>query len=136
MPSTFEFCLPTKSTAVPDGPDWLHEIKYDGYRLRLERDDKRVRLITRGGYNWADRYPWIVEAALKNRHRIQTGPDSRPGFCQRVWTMAPISGSTFAKDGCRRSLAGRFGISTVSAKLLQVRQGTLTGVKSEGSTMK
>ena len=26
-----------------------------------------MRLITRGGYNWADRYPWIVEAALKNR---------------------------------------------------------------------
>jgi bifunctional non-homologous end joining protein LigD len=28
-----------------------------------------VRLITRGGYNWTDRYPWIVEAALKNRRR-------------------------------------------------------------------
>jgi bifunctional non-homologous end joining protein LigD len=45
------------------------EVKYDGYRLRLERDDDRVRLITRGGYNWTDRYPWIVESALKNRHR-------------------------------------------------------------------
>jgi len=44
-------------------------VKYDGYRLRLERDGDRVRLITRGGYNWTDRYPWIVEAALKNRHR-------------------------------------------------------------------
>jgi hypothetical protein len=39
----------------------LHRI----YRLRLERDGDRVRLITRGGYNWSDRYPWIVEAALK-----------------------------------------------------------------------
>lgn len=65
----FDFCLPSKATAVPTGPDWLHEIKYDGYRLRLERDGDRVRLITRGGYNWADRYPWIVEAARKNRHR-------------------------------------------------------------------
>jgi len=67
MPSTFEFCLPTKSDAVPNGPDWLHEVKYDGYRLRLERDSDRVRLITRGGYNWTDRYPWIVDTALKNR---------------------------------------------------------------------
>jgi ATP-dependent DNA ligase len=50
-----------------NGPDWLHEIKYDGYRLRLERDGKGVRLITRGGYNFADRYPWIVEAARKIR---------------------------------------------------------------------
>ena len=35
------------------------------YRLFVERDGDRVRLITRGGYNWSDRYPWIVEAALK-----------------------------------------------------------------------
>jgi bifunctional non-homologous end joining protein LigD len=33
MRSTFDFCLPTKSSSVPDGPDWLREIKYDGYRL-------------------------------------------------------------------------------------------------------
>jgi ATP-dependent DNA ligase len=31
-------------------PDWLHEIKYDGYRLRVERNGDRVRLIMRGGY--------------------------------------------------------------------------------------
>jgi bifunctional non-homologous end joining protein LigD len=40
MPSTFDFCIPTRSTSVPDTPDWLHEIKY---RLRLERDGDRVR---------------------------------------------------------------------------------------------
>jgi len=38
----FEFCLPTKSTIVPGTPDWLHEVKYDGYRLRLKRDGDRV----------------------------------------------------------------------------------------------
>jgi len=66
---TFDFCIPTRATIVPESPDWLHEIKYDGYRLRLERDGDRVRLITRGSYNWTSRYPWIVEAARKNRHR-------------------------------------------------------------------
>jgi len=65
----FEFCIPTRATIVPTGPDWLHEIKYDGYRFRLEREGKGVRLMTRGGYNFADRYPWIVEAALKNRYK-------------------------------------------------------------------
>jgi ATP-dependent DNA ligase len=50
MPSTFDFCHPTRATTVPHTPDWLHEIKYDGYRLRLERDGDRVRLITKGGY--------------------------------------------------------------------------------------
>jgi ATP-dependent DNA ligase len=43
----------------------LHRI----YRLRVERDGDRVRLITRGGYDWSKRYPWIVESALKNRYK-------------------------------------------------------------------
>jgi bifunctional non-homologous end joining protein LigD len=88
MPSTFDFCIPIRATAVPDTPDWLHEIKYDGYRLRLERDGNRVRLITKGGYNWTSRYPWIVEAALKNRHKqfvidgeaVVLGVDGVAGF--------------------------------------------------------
>ena len=67
MLKAFDFCIPTRGTKVPDRPDWLHEIKYDGYRLRVERNGDRVRLITRNGYDWANRYPWIVEAALKNR---------------------------------------------------------------------
>jgi bifunctional non-homologous end joining protein LigD len=41
---------------------------HDGYRLRIERDGDRVRLITRGGYNWSKRSPWIVESALKIRY--------------------------------------------------------------------
>jgi bifunctional non-homologous end joining protein LigD len=53
--------------AVPAGKEWFHEIKFDGYRLRVERDGDRVRLITRGGYDWTKRFPWIAEAALRNR---------------------------------------------------------------------
>jgi hypothetical protein len=61
--------LPLTWTKVPASPEWLHETKYDGYRLRLERDGDGERLITRGGYNWTDRYPWIVEAARKIRQK-------------------------------------------------------------------
>jgi hypothetical protein len=43
--------------------------EYDSYRLRLERNADRVRLITKGGYDWTKRYPRIVESALKNRHK-------------------------------------------------------------------
>ena len=67
MFNAFEFCLPSTGTKVPAGPDWLHEIKYDGYRIRVERDRDRIRLITRSGYDWTSRFPWIGEAALKNR---------------------------------------------------------------------
>jgi bifunctional non-homologous end joining protein LigD len=51
MSKAFEFCIPTGGTQVPSGPEWLHEIKYDGYRLRVERNDDRVRLFTKGGYD-------------------------------------------------------------------------------------
>jgi ATP-dependent DNA ligase len=51
-------CLPTRATVVPSGPDWLHEIKYDGYRVIVQRDGDRVRLS--GGYDWSSRYSWIV----------------------------------------------------------------------------
>ena len=70
MPSRpFEPCIPTSATKVPAGRDWIHEIeiKMDGYRLIVQRDGKRVRLFTRNGHDWTDRYPLIVEAALKNR---------------------------------------------------------------------
>jgi bifunctional non-homologous end joining protein LigD len=63
----FEPCIPTRGTKVPAGPEWVHEIKHDGYRLIVQREGKRVRLFTRNSYDWTDRYPLIVEAALRNR---------------------------------------------------------------------
>jgi len=69
MFKAFEFCLPTNAAKVPACSEWLHEIKHDGFRIRVERDGDRVRLSTRGGYNWTNRYPWIVEAARKLRQK-------------------------------------------------------------------
>ncbi|MCC8977199.1 RNA ligase family protein, partial [Bradyrhizobium brasilense] len=63
----FEPCIPMPGKVVPAGKDWLHEIKHDGYRLIVQRDGRRVRLFTRNGYDWADRFPLIREAALRNR---------------------------------------------------------------------
>ena len=60
-------CLPTWGTVVPVGTDWLHEIKHDGYRLLVRKDGDAVSIITRGGYDWTERYPLIVEGALRLR---------------------------------------------------------------------
>jgi ATP-dependent DNA ligase len=48
-----------------EGKELHFLLKYDGYRLRVERDGDRVRLITKGGHDWSKRYPWITEAARK-----------------------------------------------------------------------
>jgi bifunctional non-homologous end joining protein LigD len=63
----YEPCIPTRGTKVPTGTDWLHEVKYDGYRIIVQREGKRVRLFTRNGHDWSGRYPLITEAALKNK---------------------------------------------------------------------
>jgi bifunctional non-homologous end joining protein LigD len=63
----FAPCIPTRGTKVPDGPQWLHEIKHDGYRLIVQREGKTVRLWTRNAYDWSSRYPRIVSAALGHR---------------------------------------------------------------------
>jgi hypothetical protein len=90
-PATFEFCIPTKATKVPFGREWLHEIKYDGYRLRLERDGDRVRLITKGGYDWSKRFS-----------RVQSSP-SAPRV--RTWAeydrprQAPLRRSSRHREG-------------------------------------
>src|SRR3954465_15211469 len=69
MRTAFDFCLPTAAKGVPDGPDWIHEIKYDGYRLRVERNGRAVRLLTKNGHDWTRRFPWIVAAGLTNREQ-------------------------------------------------------------------
>jgi hypothetical protein len=62
-PSGFiEPCLPSSAERPPSGPGWIHEIKHDGYRLMARRDPIGIRLPTRNGYDWASRYPLIVEA--------------------------------------------------------------------------
>jgi bifunctional non-homologous end joining protein LigD len=62
-------CLPSTAERPPSGPDWVHEIKHDGYRLMARRDPVGIRLLTRNGHDWADRYPAIVEAVNQLRAR-------------------------------------------------------------------
>jgi len=58
--------LATLVDAVPTGPEWLHEIKYDGYRLIARLDGDDIRLLTRRGEDWSARFPWLA-AALRKR---------------------------------------------------------------------
>jgi DNA ligase D-like protein (predicted ligase) len=48
--------------AAPDGADWLHEIKYDGYRMHARLDHGAVRLLTRTGLDWTHKYQAIAGA--------------------------------------------------------------------------
>lgn len=47
----------------PDGPDWISEIKFDGYRLLVWVEDGKARVVTRNGQDWTDRLPAVAQAA-------------------------------------------------------------------------
>ena len=62
-----DFVPPALATLVakaPAGPDWVHEIKFDGYRLEARIDQGEVKLLTRSGLDWTERFGPELVAAL------------------------------------------------------------------------
>ena len=60
-PGFIEPCLPTPADMVPSGPQWVHEIKHDGFRFICRREGNRVRVFSRRGTDYTDRVPRIVD---------------------------------------------------------------------------
>jgi DNA ligase D-like protein (predicted ligase) len=61
--------------AAPEGDQWLHEIKYDGYRMHASLDRGVAKLLTRTGLDWTHKYPGIAKAvaALNARQAYLDG---------------------------------------------------------------
>jgi len=121
----FQPCIPTRGTEVPAGPDWLHEIKHDGYRLIVQREGKRVRRLTRPGSDWSVRYPLIVEAALRLRktsfvidgEAVVFGPDGMVCTAEDATPMSGRKPSTFSRTialicATRRGKSGSYGLAS------------------------
>ncbi len=53
----------------PSGDDWIHEIKFDGYRTEAIREAENIRLMTRNGNDWTTKYPDIAAALRKSKHK-------------------------------------------------------------------
>jgi bifunctional non-homologous end joining protein LigD len=64
-PGFIEPCIPTVAKTAPTDDRYVFEIKYDGYRLLLRKHSGRVRIYTRRGADWTDRFPRVVHAAKK-----------------------------------------------------------------------
>ena len=79
---------PALVTRPPTGPDWIHEIKHDGYRVIARKEAGRVTLWTRHGTDFTDRLPRIaeavrslpVESALIDGEAVVFRPDGHSDF--------------------------------------------------------
>jgi ATP-dependent DNA ligase len=98
--------LPSPAAHPPVGGEWIHEIKHDGFRMLVRRDAAGVRLLTRNGHDWSDRYPLIAAAvsALKVRSFLIDGEaaacdqDGMPSFDRLRYRRADGAVFLFAFD--------------------------------------
>ena len=65
LPDFVSPSLATLRTAAPSGAGWVHEIKFDGYRIQARLDHGEVRLLTRKGLDWAGKFPNVAAAVAK-----------------------------------------------------------------------
>ena len=79
--------LATLVDEVPSGTRWLHEIKYDGYRLLLSVGDGVATAFTRKGLDWSDRFKALIKAAAKlpagcliDGEAVALDDEGRPSF--------------------------------------------------------
>jgi bifunctional non-homologous end joining protein LigD len=63
LPTDAPLQLATLVDTPPGDEEWLHEIKYDGYRIRCAVEKGETRLLTRNGKDWTDRFPELAAAA-------------------------------------------------------------------------
>ncbi|PEQ14223.1 DNA ligase D [Novosphingobium sp. PC22D] len=80
--------LATLVDAVPTGNDWIHEIKFDGYRALIAAAGDKVVVYTRNGHDWSDKFTPLVEAiaaldlppCLIDGEIVAYGQDGNPSF--------------------------------------------------------
>jgi bifunctional non-homologous end joining protein LigD len=59
FPGFIEPALATSIEKVPSGERWLHEIKFDGYRVQLHIANEDIKVFTRRGHDWTNRFKKI-----------------------------------------------------------------------------
>ena len=62
MPGFIRPQLATLKSKAPKGEQWLHEIKYDGYRVQVHLNRGRMQVFTRNGLDWTKRFTEIAGA--------------------------------------------------------------------------
>lgn len=69
MPTKPKPQLATPSNTPPEGTDWFHEVKFDGYRLSIVHKGESIKVLSRSGLDWSAKFPDLA-AAVGERLRV------------------------------------------------------------------
>jgi bifunctional non-homologous end joining protein LigD len=98
--------LATLADSVPSGNRWMHEIKFDGYRALIAAAGGEVRVWTRNGKDWTDKFAPLVQivaaldlpSCLIDGEIVAYGPDGNPDFSSLQAVLKRGQGSQKASD--------------------------------------
>jgi bifunctional non-homologous end joining protein LigD len=127
--------------SVPTGAEWLHEVKFDGYRVQAHKVGSRVVIYSRNGHDFTERFPSIAElmhelpakAAVLDGEVVASDADGRPNFARlhvrftrpgaiHLWAFDLLafngrdlrSQPLVKRQACLQALLERFGCPAVS----------------------
>jgi bifunctional non-homologous end joining protein LigD len=142
--SEFRFippCSPIPAKAVPAGNDWVHELKFDGYRVQAHKIGSRVVVFSRNGHDFTDRFTSIAQllqelpakAAVLDGEVVASDADGRPNFARlhvrwtrpntiHLWAFDLLSFNgcdlrpqpLVRRQACLQALLERFGCAAIS----------------------
>ena len=140
LPGWIKPCLPTLVRKPPEGPHWIHEIKWDGYRVSASVIDGAVLIRTRNGHDWTARFPTIaigltkllVRSAVLDGEAVILDGRGRSSFAE---LQADLD-----RHGSRRAVLYAFDLlflngEDLRAKPLEDRRDALGGIIPAGGAI-
>ena len=94
MPGFIKPQLATLKAKAPSGEQWLHEIKFDGYRVQVHLNKGKKRVFTRNGLDWTKRFSVIFPfwtASHSNNNRYST-PGAPLGIFEKAFLPNSLPG--------------------------------------------
>src|SRR5262245_46588515 len=123
-------CSPIRAKEVPAGDGWLHEVKFDGYRVQVHKVGSRVIVYSRNGHDFTDRFPSIAQllhelpakAAVLDGEVVASNTDGSPNFARlhvrwtrpgtiRLWAFDRLSFKAVNGAVLKGVYLGQLGVS-------------------------
>ena len=139
MPGFISLQLATLKTKAPWGPPWIHEIKYDGYRVQLRIDGDDRRAFTRNGYDWVSKFSRIAGAFDVEGQAIVDGEvvvihEGRTNFSESAGGPGQRRSGSLALLRIRSAVAGRQRSAQGPAdRAEEAAQGADGGARTQGA---